>query len=149
MRFKRTTKCTKKHERKIKATKDTKDMDIIYKKECYDIIGAALRVYKVLGPGFVEAVYQEALQREFNRRIIPYQREKEINIYYGDEILDIKFRPDFICYDKIIIELKAVTELEDIHRAQILNYLKATHYRLGLLINFGNQNELEFERKIL
>ena len=124
-------------------------MDIIYKKECYDIIGAALHVYKVLGPGFVEAVYQEALQREFNRRIIPYQREKEINIYYGDEILDIKFRPDFICYDKIIIELKAVTELEDIHRAQSLNYLKATHYRLGLLINFGNQNELEFERKIL
>ena len=124
-------------------------MDLIYKKECYDIIGAALHVYKVLGPGFVEAVYQEALQKEFCKRNIPHDREKEINIYYDNEVLDIKFRPDFICYDKIIIELKAVTELEDIHRAQILNYLKATHYRLGLLINFGNQNGLESERKIL
>ena len=124
-------------------------MDLIYKKECYDIIGAALHVYKVLGPGFVEAVYQEALQREFYHRDIPYQREKEVNIYYGDEVLDIKLRPDFICYDKIIVELKAVAELENIHRAQIINYLKATQHRLGLLINFGNQNELEFERKIL
>lgn len=123
-------------------------MDYIYKKECYDIIGAAMQVYKVLGHGFVEAVYQEALQKEFVHRNIPFQREKEINIYYGNEILDIKFKPDYICYNGIIVELKAVTELDDIHRAQIMNYLKATKYRLGLLINFGCQHGLEYERKI-
>ena len=123
-------------------------MDYIYKKECYDIIGTAMQVYKVLGHGFVEAVYQEALQKEFVHRNIPFQREKEINIYYGNEILDIKFKPDYICYNGIIVELKAVTELDDIHRAQIMNYLKATKYRLGLLINFGCQHGLEYERKI-
>ena len=123
-------------------------MDLIYKKECFDIIGGALHVYEILGQGFVEAVYQEALQMEFCRRNIPHEREKEVNIYYGEETLDIKFKPDFICFGKIIVELKAVAELENIHRAQILNYLKATQYRLGLLINFGNQNGLEYERKI-
>ena len=124
-------------------------MDLIYQDESYQILGAAMHVYNVLGQGFVEAVYQEALQREFCKRNIPHDREKEINIYYDNELLDIKFRPDFICFDKIIIELKAVAELENIHRAQIFNYLKATHYRLGLLINFGNPNGLESERKIL
>ena len=124
-------------------------MDLIYQDDSYQILGAAMHVYNVLGPGFVEAVYQEALQREFNHRGIPYQREKEVNIYYGDEILDIKFRPDFICYNKIIVELKAVAELENIHRAQIINYLKATQFKLGLLINFGYDGELQFERKIL
>ena len=108
-----------------------------------------MHVYNVLGPGFVEAVYQEALQREFNRRNIPHDREKEVCIYYGDEVLDIKLRPDFICYNKIIVELKAVAELENIHRAQIINYLKATQFKLGLLINFDYDGELQFERRIL
>ena len=124
-------------------------MELIYQNESYQILGAAMHVYNVLGAGFMEAVYQEALQKEFRRRNIPHDREKEVKIYYGDEVLDIKLRPDFICYDKIIVELKAVAELENIHRAQIINYLKATQHRLGLLINFGNQNELEFERRIL
>ena len=124
-------------------------MELIYQNESYQILGAAMHVYNVLGPGFVEAVYQEALQKEFRRRNIPHDREKEVNIYYGDEILDIKLRPDFICYNKIIVELKAVAELENIHRAQIINYLKATKFKLGLLINFGYDGELQFERRIL
>ena len=124
-------------------------MELIYQNESYQILGAAMRVYNVLGAGFVEAVYQEALQKEFCRRNIPHDREKEVNIYYGDEVLDIKLRPDFICYDKIIVELKAVAELENIHRAQIINYLKATKFKLGLLINFGYDGELQFERRIL
>ena len=124
-------------------------MELIYQNESYQILGAAMHVYNVLGAGFVEAVYQEALQKEFCRRNIPHDREKEVNIYYGDEVLDIKLRPDFICYDKIIVELKAVAELENIHRAQIINYLKATKFKLGLLINFGYDGELQFERRIL
>ena len=124
-------------------------MELIYQNESYQILGAAMHVYNVLGAGFVEAVYQEALQKEFRRRNIPHDREKEVNIYYGDEVLDIKLRPDFICYDKIIVELKAVAELENIHRAQIINYLKATKFKLGLLINFGYDGELQFERRIL
>ena len=124
-------------------------MELIYHNESYQILGAAMHVYNVLGAGFVEAVYQEALQKEFCRRNIPHDREKEINIYYDNELLDIKFRPDFICYNKIIVELKAVTELENIHRAQIINYLKATKFKLGLLINFGYDGELQFERRIL
>ena len=124
-------------------------MELIYHNESYQILGAAMHVYNVLGAGFVEAVYQEALHKEFCRRNIPHDREKEINIYYDNELLDIKFRPDFICYNKIIVELKAVTELENIHRAQIINYLKATKFKLGLLINFGYDRELQFERRIL
>lgn len=124
-------------------------MELIYHNESYQILGAAMHVYNVLGAGFVEAVYQEALQKEFRRRNIPHDREKEVNIYYGNEVLDIKLRPDFICYDKIIVELKAVAELENIHRAQIINYLKATKFKLGLLINFGYDGELQFERRIL
>ena len=124
-------------------------MELIYHNESYQILGAAMHVYNVLGAGFVEAVYQEALQKEFCRRNIPHDREKEVNIYYDNELLDIKFRSDFICYNKIIVELKAVTELENIHRAQIINYLKATKFKLGLLINFGYDGELQFERRIL
>ena len=124
-------------------------MELIYQNESYQILGAAMHVYNVLGAGFVEAIYQEALQKEFRRRNIPHDREKEVNIYYGNEVLDIKLRPDFICYDKIIVELKAVAELENIHRAQIINYLKATKFKLGLLINFGYAGELQFERRIL
>ena len=124
-------------------------MAIYYKQESYDIIGAAMHVYNILGPGFVEAVYQEALEIEFQRRGIPYEREKELNVYYDGVLLQKKFQPDFICYDKIIIELKAVMELDDMNRVQVYNYLKATGMKLGLLINFGHSDVLEYERKIL
>ncbi|MCR5778933.1 MAG: GxxExxY protein [Bacteroidaceae bacterium] len=124
-------------------------MAIYYKQESYNIIGAAIQVYNILGPGFVEAVYQEALEIEFQRRGIPYEREKELNVYYDGVLLQKKFQPDFICYDKIIIELKAVMELDDMNRVQVYNYLKATGMELGLLINFGHPNGLEYERKVL
>ncbi len=122
---------------------------IVYKDESYKIIGAALKVYNMLGPGFLEAVYQEALEIEFQRLGIPYEREKELKIYYDGIELKQTYRADFVCYDKIIIELKAVSCLDDSHRSQIYNYLRATELNLGILINFGHTGGLEWERKVL
>ena len=106
-------------------------------------------MYNVLGPGFVEAFYQEALEIEFQKLGIPYEREKEIDLYYDGQMMKIKFRPDFVCYDNIIIEIKALLQLDDMNRAQVLNYLKATHYKLGWLINFGHKDGLERQRIVL
>lgn len=122
---------------------------IVYKQESYDIVGAAMYVYNKLGHGFLESVYQEALEIEFNRRNIPYEREKELQIVYDGVLLKQIYRADFLCYGKIIVELKAVSELDDSHKAQIYNYLHATGCRLGLLINFGSSDGLEYERKVL
>lgn len=122
---------------------------IVYKQESYDIIGAAMKVYNTLGHGFLEAVYQEALEIELRNNQIPFDPQKELKIYYGDVELRQTYRPDIICYDKIIVELKAVSVLDDAHRSQIYNYLHATGYKLGLLINFGNPEGLEWERKVL
>ena len=122
---------------------------IYYKQESYEIIGAAMNVYNILGSGFSEAVYQEALEIEFRRRNIPYEREKEVDIYYDGIKLQKKYQPDFICFDKIIVELKAVMELDDANRAQVYHYLRASNMKLGLLINFGNADQLEYERKVL
>ena len=124
-------------------------MELYYKKESYDIIGAAMHVYNVLGPGFVESVYQEALEMEFLKRKIPYEREKDIDLFYEGALMRVKFRPDFICYGKIIVELKAVQQLDDMNRVQVYNYLKATQYKLGWLLNFGSHDGLEMERKVL
>jgi GxxExxY protein len=121
-------------------------MEIYYKDECYKIVGAAMYVYNVLGAGFLEAVYQEALELEFQRCDIPYEREKEITINYDGQELKQKYKADFVCYDDIIVELKAVDELNDVHRAQVHNYLRATKNKLGVLVNFGGLNELEYER---
>lgn len=121
---------------------------LIYSKESYDINGAAMRVYKTLGHGFLEAVYQEALEIEFKKRNIPYEREKELKIFYDGLELKQTYRADFVCYDKIIVELKAVSNLDDSHRSQVYNYLKATGYKLGLLLNFGNSDGLQWERKV-
>ena len=122
---------------------------IIYKEESYKIVGAAFNVYNILGSGFLEAVYQEALEIEFQRQGIPFTREKELKIHYNGIELKQTYKADFICYDKIIVELKAVNTLEDIHRTQVFNYLHATGYKLGLLLNFGCCNELEMERVVL
>lgn len=122
---------------------------IVYKQESYDIIGAAMKVYNTLGHGFLEAVYQEALEIELRNNQIPFDPQKGLKIYYGDVELRQTYRPDIICYDKIIVELKAVSVLDDAHRSQIYNYLHATGYKLGLLINFGNPEGLEWERKVL
>ena len=124
------------------------DEDYLYRDESYLIIGCCMDVHKQLGCGFKEAVYQEALELEFIERALLFEREKRLKIHYKGMLLKKKYFPDFICFDKIIVELKAVSEFTDIHKAQLLNYLKASGQRLGLLINFGSTT-LQFKRFIL
>lgn len=121
---------------------------LYHSNESYAINGAAMQVYNVLGHGFLESVYQEALAIEFTKRGIPYQREKELKIYYDGKELQQTYRADFVCYDDIIVEIKAVSELDGSHRSQVYNYLKATWFKLGLLINFGHYNGIQIERKV-
>ena len=109
---------------------------LLYKEESYAIIGAMFAVHKELGAGFLERVYQDALEYEFQERGIPYEREKEIRVMYKGKPLGEPYRADFICYNKIIVELKAVKELENLHNAQVINYLKITGFKLGILVNF-------------
>ena len=122
-------------------------MDLIHKEEAYKIIGAAMEVHRELGGGFLEAIYQEALAIEFEKREIPFVREKKLEVNYKGQTLSKYYEADFICYDKIIIETKALSELIGIHRSQVINYLKATNFKLGILINFGTES-LEYERLI-
>lgn len=122
---------------------------IIYKEESYKIVGAAFKVYNTLGAGFLEAVYQEALEIELQRQGIPYEREKELKIVYDGMELKQTYKADFVCYGKIIVELKAVSALDDAHRAQVYNYLHATGLKMGLLLNFGNAEELEKQRIVM
>ena len=109
---------------------------LLYSDYTYAINGAVFNVYNFLGAGFLEAVYQEALEIEFQRRNIPYEREKQLKITYDGIELQQTYRADFVCYGKIIVELKAVSTLENVHRSQVYNYLRATGYKLGLLYNF-------------
>lgn len=122
---------------------------IIFKQESYELVGAAMHVYNTLGPGFLEAVYQEALEYELNKREIPFEPQKELRIIYDGHKLKQTYKPDFFCYEKIILEIKAVVALDASHRSQIYNYLRATGCRLGLLINFGCAEKLEWERIVL
>ena len=124
---------------------ETQRKDLIFPQESYEIIGAAMNVHNALGRGFVEKVYQEALAIEFQEKGIPFQREVEIHAVYKGNALSATFIPDFICYDKIIVELKAVQELDDMHRAQALNYAKVAGMKMALLINFG-ESRLVAER---
>jgi len=120
--------------------------EIIYRDESYKIIGACFEVYKQKGCGFTEPVYQECLTVEFRLQNIPFVSEPKINLEYKGEMLESYFKPEFVCYDKIIVELKAVSRLIDEHRAQTINYVNATNFDLGLLINFGHFPKLEYER---
>jgi len=122
-------------------------MGLLYEKETYSIIGAAMTVHHELGNGFLEAVYQEALEKEFKQRNIPYKREMPIRIYYKDEPLEKCYIADFLCFDNIIIELKAVSSITSDHQGQVLNYLTATRLKLGLILNFGKKS-LEHQRII-
>ena len=121
-------------------------MSIIYKLESYEIMGACFEVYKEKGAGFVEAVYQECLEIELAERNVPFRIQPELSLTYKGRPLKSKFKPDFICYDMIVLELKAVTALADEHRAQVQNYLRATAMKLGLLVNFSHYPKLEYER---
>lgn len=113
----------------------------------YEIIGAAMEVHRRLGCGFTEKVYQDALEKELQFRGIPYEREVRMQVMYRGEPLDSEYIPDFVCYKNIIVELKAIQELEDLHRAQAINYLHVANARTALLINFG-ATSLEYERFI-
>ena len=119
--------------------------NLFYRDESYKIRGALFAVHRELGCGFLERVYQDALGVEFRLRNIPYEREKAIQIVYKGEPLGEPYRADFVCYGKVIIELKSVSEILDVHRAQIINYLKATKIKLGFLVNFGEES-LNIER---
>jgi len=121
-------------------------MELIFKEEAYRIIGACFEVYKDKGAGFGEAVYQECLELEFAIQSIPFRPHVELRLEYKGKSLACKFIPDFLCFGEIIVELKAVSELCDEHRAQVHNYLKATGFRLGLLVNFGHYPQLQYER---
>ena len=111
--------------------------EILYKNESYKIIGACMSVHKKLGPGFLESVYSEALQLEFKKADIPYEREKKLQVFYEDQFLNKYFRADFVCYNTIIIELKATKYTTEADRQQTLNNVKATNFKLGILVNFG------------
>ena len=122
-----------------------KNMALLYPEECYKINGALYEVHKVLGPGLLEKVYQEALEKELKLQGIPFEREKNFTIMYKGEALEQKYIADFVIYDKIVVELKAVDELLPVHTAQVINYLAITGYKLGLLVNF-NARQIHPER---
>ena len=119
---------------------------ILYKNESYRITGACFEVYKDKGSGFLEDVYQECLAIEFEEQRIPFQEKPQLSLRYHDRELRQHYEPDFVCFGKIIVEIKAVKELADEHRAQVINYLKATGLQLGLLVNFGHYPKIEHER---
>jgi GxxExxY protein len=121
-------------------------MEILFKEESYRIMGACFEVYKEVGCGFLEPVYQECLGIEFGVQVVPFLPQVRLALSYKGRLLEQCYQPDFISYDRIIIELKAATNLDDVHRAQVHNYLKATGHRLGLLVNFGHYPKLEYER---
>ncbi|HPR59822.1 MAG TPA: GxxExxY protein [Prolixibacteraceae bacterium] len=111
--------------------------DILFKDESYKIIGACMEVHKKLGAGFLESVYSEALELEFKNAEIPYEKEKKLPVYYGEQKLNKYFRADYVCYNAIILELKATKFFIEADSKQTLNNVKATKFKLGLLVNFG------------
>lgn len=121
-------------------------IELVYKKESYAIIGACFEVYNEKGCGFLEPVYQECLGIEFEYQRIPAIPKPSLTLSYRGRVLMQTYQPDFVCFEKIIVELKAVSTLTDEHRAQLLNYLHATGFELGLLVNFGHYPKLEYER---
>mgnify|MGYP003613084187 CR=1 FL=1 len=120
---------------------------ILYKEESYKIIGASMTVHRELGSGFLEAIYEEALKKEFVKMDIPFESQVKLQFYYDGEKLNKYYKADFICYDNIVIEIKAVSQVPDAFYAQIKNYLSATKKELGMLINFG-QPSLTYKRII-
>jgi len=123
--------------------------DLLFKDEVYAITGAMFEVYKSFGTGFLEPVYQEALAVEFSMRSIPYDREKPLELYYKNVRLEKKYVPDFVCFGQIILELKVLPKLTNIEVAQLINYLKITKMKLGILANFGSLPRLEWKRYVL
>ena len=117
-----------------------------YKQQLYNIIGAAMSLYNEIGPGFSEPIYQECLSVICSERSIPWEREKELHMYFHGHKLEKNYKADFVCYGDIIVELKAVSELTKEHRAQLFNYMKITECSHGILINFGEPKNLHSEK---
>ena len=121
-------------------------VEILFKQESYRIVGACFEVYNEMGCGYLEQVYQECLEIEFAEMQIPFVAQQQLKLNYKNHCLKSMYVPDAICNEQIIVELKAVKELSDEHRAQVHNYLKGTGFRLGLLVNFGHYPKLQHER---
>ena len=127
----------------------SKDSDgIIYEEETYQIRGAVYEVYWEMGCGFLEAVYQECLQKELHLRGIPFEAQKALPVQYKGNELSLKYVPDLICFGKIIVEIKAMKDIYPEHKAQLLNYLKATGLRVGMLVNFGGHPKVQIVKMI-
>ena len=120
--------------------------EILFKDESYTIMGAMFEVYNEMGCGFLEPVYQECVELEMADQEIPFVARVQLKLNYKHHLLKAKYIPDAICYDKVVLELKAVKEITDEHRAQVHNYLKAAGYRLGIIVNFGHYPKLQYER---
>lgn len=123
--------------------------DVLFAEESYKIRGAVYQVYKTLGCGFLEPVYQEALEIELKARGIPFRPQMHLPIMYRGQVLKQYYQADIVCYDKIILELKALSNITGEHRAQLMNYLKITKIKLGFLINFGHFPEVEIQRMVV
>jgi len=120
----------------------------LLKEECYNVIGCCMEVHNHLGCGFLEPVYQEALSLEFSKQSIPFEKEKLMDVYYKGTLLNKKYIADFLCFNELIVELKAVERLIPEYTGQVLNYLKVTGLKIGLLVNFGT-TKLQYKRVIL
>ena len=123
-------------------------MELLFKEEVFAIVGAGIDVHRELGPGFLEGVYQEAFEIELTACGIPFVSQKPLQILYKGQALQKDYLADVICYDKVLVELKALDRLSGKEEAQVLNYLKATSLKVGLLINFGSYGKLEWKRLI-
>ncbi|MEP7213785.1 MAG: GxxExxY protein [Acidobacteriota bacterium] len=123
--------------------------ELILKDEVYEIAGSAMDVFYTMGPGFLEPVYHEAMNVEMKRRNIPFESEKELDLYYKGIKLEKKYFADFVCFDQIVIELKVVPGITNIEVAQLINYLKITKTRVGLLFNSGSRSKLDWKRYVI
>ena len=123
--------------------------ELILKDEVFAVAGAAMDVYYTLGSGFLEPVYHESLMIEFGRRRIPFESEKPLDLFYKSHKLEKKYVPDFVCFSQIIVELKVVPRISNIEVAQLMNYLKISRTRVGVLLNFGSLGKLEWKRYVL
>jgi GxxExxY protein len=120
--------------------------EILFKEESYKIVGACFEVYREKGCGFLEPVYQECMEIELGLQGVPFMARKPLRLEYKGRVLEAKYIPDFLCHEQIVLELKAVTEITEEHAAQVMNYLKATGLKLGILVNFGHYPKARVER---
>ena len=122
--------------------------NLILKEEAYAVVGAAIDVHRELGPGFLESIYQEAMEIELTSRKIPFVAQQPISVRYKGLILKKQYFADLVCFERIIVEIKALPQLSVTETAQLLNYLKGTGFPVGILINFGSHGKLEWKRLV-